>query len=387
MAKKSNANRLHELVFFRIFDVGRAINLPSLQKSLAVREEGPTVRAPSRRDTPASLSLPRPLLVPLKSAASEGYGTLKAEAKVYEDGAITVCLRLRVATSLAGLETIAGAPIVRADRPGEASGSAAPGETITLSAWADRLFGEMIDLIRPAILDPASNPGKDFETYIAFCMLECPEGPERYVEKNRTAIASLMMGAPAGEEIHEQKIAETLAKPFSYAATDMAVFDLDRCFIIDPRGEYEDILLMIEHANYRLLELRVLDRLLDKRLDEAERDLGSFSRRGRAPVGAVRKKFARIQSLRFVALFVLENLENSSKIIGDYYLGQIYDRLCALFNTDGWSRSVERRLDILTSVYEMVKTDNAERRTLVLEIVFIAVCIILPVIQIWQALL
>ena len=224
MAKKSNANRLHELVFFRIFDVGRAINLPSLQKSLAVREEGPTVRAPSRRDTPASLSLPRPLLVPLKSAASEGYGTLKAEAKVYEDGAITVCLRLRVATSLAGLETIAGAPIVRADRPGEASGSAAPGETITLSAWADRLFGEMIDLIRPAILDPASNPGKDFETYIAFCMLECPEGPERYVEKNRTAIASLMMGAPAGEEIHEQKIAETLAKPFSYAATDMAVF-------------------------------------------------------------------------------------------------------------------------------------------------------------------
>ena len=32
------------------------------------------------------------------------------------------------------------------------------------------------------------------------------------------------------------------------------------------------------------------------------------------------------------------------------------------YDTEGWSRSVERRLDVLTSIYEMVKTDNAERR-------------------------
>ncbi len=97
-------------------------------------------------------------------------------------------------------------------------------------------------------------------------------------------------------------------------------------------------------------------------------------------------KFARIQSLRFEALFILENLENSSKIIGDYYLGQIYDRLCAIFNTDGWSRSVERRLDVLSSVYDMAKTDAAERKMLLLEIVFIVVCVVFPALQIWQAL-
>lgn len=367
-----------ELVFFRIYDVGRAVSLSLLSASAVSASAGSAAVKPFRRDTPESLSLPQPVIFPLSRAESAGFGTFSAEAKVYDDGAITVVLRSSVDTNFTDLEKAASTPVIRVS---------ATETLLTLAEWADTLFLSILGQIKSAILDPASDPGKEFETYIAFCLLECPEGPEHYVEKNRTEIATLMMGDATGLEIHEQKIAETLAKPFSYSTSDMAIFDLDRCFIIDPLRDYEDILLMIEHANYRLLELRVLDRLLDKRLDEAERDLGSFSRRGRAPGGAVRKKFARIQSLRFVALFVLENLENSSKIIGDYYLGQIYDRLCALFNTDEWSRSVERRLDVLTSVYEMVKTDNAERRTLVLEIVFIAVCIILPVIQIWQALL
>jgi len=379
MGNDTQGDRLFELVYFRIYDVGRAVNLDQLTGGAhgapAGEEPGPSAGS-ARRDTPASLSLPVPYRYGLAPADSAVLGRIEAEAKVYEDGAITVCLRATCRTSLEGLGDAAAGPIVRTKTG-----------ALRLSAWADEAFAGVLGRIRDRVVDLAADPGKDFETYLAFCLLECDEGPEAYIAEHRTAVATLLMGADPGDAVHEQKIAETLAKPFSYTVADIAVFDLDRCFIVDPQRGYEDILLIIEHANYRLLELRTLDRLLDKRLDVAERDLGSFTRRGRAPVGAVRKKFARIQALRFVALFVLENLENSSKIIGDYYLGQIYGRLCALFNTDEWSRSVERRLDVLTSVYEMVKTDNAERRTLILEIVFIAVCIILPVIQIWQALL
>lgn len=379
MKKANRAERLFEIVFFRIFDVGRAVSLERLGPGIAAAGDAarPAPRnAPFYRDTPASLSLPQPLVMPLGSAASEGFGDFRAEAKIYEDGAITLCLRGRHRVRLETLGAVVTNAVIRDSA-----------RILTLSEWADLLFASVVERIRAHIDDPASDPGKDFETYIAFCLLENDSSPEAYVEENRAAIATLLMDSETGDAVHEHKIVETLAKPFSYTTTDLAVFDLDRCFIIDPREGYEDILSIIEHANYRLLELRVLDRLLDKRLDVAERDLSSFTRGGRASGGSVRKKFARIQSLRFVALFVLENLENSSKIIGDYYLGQIYERLCAMFNTDGWSRSVERRLDVLTSIYEMVKTDNAERRTLVLEIVFIAVCIILPLLQIWQALL
>jgi len=101
--------------------------------------------------------------------------------------------------------------------------------------------------------------------------------------------------------------------------------------------------------------------------------------------GSIQEKFAHIQALRFDALFILENLENSSKIIGDYYLGQIYDRLCAIFNTEGWKWSVERRLETLQSIYDMVKTDTSERKLLFMEVIFIIVCIIFPIMQIYQS--
>ena len=101
----------------------------------------------------------------------------------------------------------------------------------------------------------------------------------------------------------------------------------------------------------------------------------------------VEVKLAHIQALRFDALFILENLENSSKIIGDYYLGQIYARLCEIFNTEGWKWSVERRLDALQDVYDMVKSDAGEKRMVALEVTFIIVCIIFPIIQIVQVMI
>jgi len=98
-------------------------------------------------------------------------------------------------------------------------------------------------------------------------------------------------------------------------------------------------------------------------------------------------KLGKLQTLRFDALFTLENLDNSSKIIGDYFLGLIYERLCSIFNTESWKVSVGKRLDALQNVYELLKNDTAERRMLTLEIVFIVVCIVLPVIQIVQVMM
>jgi uncharacterized Rmd1/YagE family protein len=62
----------------------------------------------------------------------------------------------------------------------------------------------------------------------------------------------------------------------------------------------------------------------------------------------------------------------------------IYERLCQIFNTEGWKIAVERRLDTLENLYELLKSDSGERRMMTLEVVFIVVCIVLPLIQIVQ---
>jgi hypothetical protein len=265
---------------------------------------------------------------------------------------------------------------------------------IDLDSWAETLFADALAVIKPSVMDTVRYEMADRESYTAYCLLECEEDPAAFIAAHKEAAAALLVGEESGA-LHESQIAEALSRPFSYGHHDYAVFDMDRCILVDPRGDYDDILLIAEHANYRLLELRALDRHLDLRLSEAEKDLTAYGskRRGkkRSRAGlrgnAPKTKFARIQALRFESLFILENLENSAKIIGDFYLGQIYDQLCKIFNTDGWSRSVQRRLDVLSSVYDMAKTDSAERRMVALEIVFIVVCVIFPAIQIVQVLL
>ncbi|MDH7484301.1 MAG: hypothetical protein QHH01_06715, partial [Spirochaetales bacterium] len=221
-------------------------------------------------------------------------------------------------------------------------------------------------------------------------LLECPGGdPVAFIRQHKEVAASLLSGEPVGT-LHPSQIEAILSKPFSYRKDDIAIFDLERCLIIDPSADYDDVIMMAEHANYRLIELRELDRLLDQWLTEAEQDIRRLylsQKRKRFSDRVLRLKLAQIQSLRFDALFTLENLDNSSKIIGDYFLGAIYHRLCELFNTDEWKVSVERRLEALQNIYELLKNDTTEQRMITLEIVFIAVCIIFPILQILQVML
>ncbi|MFA6506693.1 MAG: hypothetical protein WCT14_11365 [Treponemataceae bacterium] len=385
MSAKKNGKRLFEIVSFFIYDLGRAVDLNKAQE--AVREAGfpaddylPTEkRKVQSRDTPASLSLPTPFCFPVGESGYEKIVDVHAEIKIYDDGAMTIVIRERGRFRIDNLADAAARPVVRVG-----------GEDLNIASWAARLFRHVNEGTAKAIVAPVSDERRDEESYTAFCLLDPPTDVESFFAEHRDEIAALIIGEKNRPRLHSGQINAALSRPFSYRADDLSVFDMDRCFIIEPRGDYEDILLIAEHANYRLLELRALDRLLDLRLEEAENDLvgyGVSKRNTPSKEASPSAKFARIQTLRFEALFILENLENSSKIIGDFYLCQIYDRLCEIFNTEGWKRSVERRLDILESVYDMAKTDTAQQRQLVLEIVFIAVCVIFPVLQIAQALI
>ena len=370
---------LVETVFFFLYDIGRSVDLRKIAALVPAHDDLGIVK---RRDTPASLSLPRPLILQLgesESLESKDFESFSAQAKIYDEGVVSLIVRVKLRIPFAEMRVIQDRVIVLG------------GRSMTIPSYADESFRRLCSAIRPAVVDPQSEANCGREAYTAFCLLECPSDPADFLEDNRAIAAALLIGEDPAAELHHGQIHTTLGKPFSYRKDDLAIFDLDRCLIIDPRGDYEDLLLIVEHANYQLLELRVLDMLLDKWLDESERDLRmtySGADKGRKLLKTSPQiKLVRLQSLSFDALFILENLENSSKIIGDYYLGQIYDRLCTIFNTEGWKWSIERRLDTLRSVYDMIKTDASERKMLLLEVLFIIVCVLFPVMQILQVFL
>jgi hypothetical protein len=370
--------RLVEIVFLFLYDVGRSVDLARASELIPAH---PGMGVAKRRDTPASLTLPVPLILELGGAECAQKGDFEcffAQARIYEEGAVTILVRVKARVPFGELHLVRARPVVSA------------GSELPIKDFAEKNFGELSAAIRPAVAEPFHPGTCERETYTAFCVLDCPEDPAVFLERNRDYVAALLIDEDSGSELHASQIEATLGMPFSYHRGDLAVFDMDRCLIVDSAADYEDLLLIIEDANYQLLELRVLDKRLDRWLDEAEKDVRRLfagpRRLARAPRSA-KQKFARIQALRFDALFILENLENSSKIIGDYYLGQIYDRLCAIFSTEGWKWSVERRLDTLQSVYEMLKSEDHDRRLLTLEMIFIVVCIVFPIIQIIQVML
>ena len=342
-----------------------------------------------RRDTPASLTLPIPLVLDLGGPDCSDLGifeSLSSRAKIYEEGVMTVVVRAKAMAPIGRLHELMDAKV------------GSQGRAMSLSELAEEQFGRALEALTPAITEPRAAEALDRESYVAFCLLECDEDPAAFVERNREYFASLLIGEDPDTHLHESQMRATLASPFSYRDGDLAVFDMDRCLIVDPRRDYEDLLLIAEHANYQLLELRVLDKLLDSWLDEAEGDMRRISLGGSHPRRRMRRelagargraaaKVAHIQAVRLDALFILENLENSSKIIGDYYLGQVYAKLCDIFNTEGWKWSVERRLDSLQNVYDMMKTDATERRMVALEVTFIVVCIVFPFLQILQVMI
>lgn len=366
-----------EIVHLYVYDIGRSVDL---KKAASLIPAYPDIGFGKRRDTPASLTLPKPLVLTLSTEECDAgcFDKFTALAKIYDDGALTLVVRYRTRSAFTALAAKSNLPVR------DVSGSE------SIEEFADSSFQMVVNAIKDSVSGLKENWAFDRETYTAFCLLECPgENPDAFLDRNREVAAALLAGEEPGL-LHDSQVRQILAKPVSYRKNDLAVFDMDRCIIVDPSRDYEDLLIIAEHANYRLIELRALDNLLDKWLDEAEKDIRKlYLSGGKTRFGqrAVKLKLGKLQTLRFDALFTLENLDNSSKIIGDYFLGSIYERLCSIFNTEGWKVSVERRLDALQNVYELLKNDTAERRMLTLEIVFIVVCIVLPVIQIVQVMM
>jgi hypothetical protein len=362
------------VVFFYLYDVGRGIDLAKVVELVPAHKD---LGIAKRRDTPASLSLPTPLVLSLglpEQPEASGFDSFSSYAKIYGEGVVTVVVRVKAMlplNELHSLETVEVEYLGRGAR---------------IKDYAEEGFARLFEAVDGAIDEPRTFSEIGRESYIAYCLSDCGGDPSVFLEQNGEYFACLLTGEKPGSALHESQIAATLGSPFFYRDGDLAVFELDRCLIIDPRSDYEDLLLIAEHANYQLLELRVLDTLLDTWLDEAEDDIRHMSsgRKRLALIrGGVEIKVAHIQSLRFDALFILENLENSSKIIGDYYLGQVYARLCEIFNTDGWKWSVERRLDVLQDVYEMVTSDSNERKLRWLEVAVIIVCVAAPIAEVF----
>jgi hypothetical protein len=254
-----------EIVRMSLYDVGRSINI---KKATELLPGTPGMRIMRRRDTPQSHMMPTPLCVDLRSGSQKTFlddnvEGFSAMARIYDEGVISVVVRLKLSATLEELHGVEERPV--------------SSTILKLETYNDERYKIILEQLLPAISQEHYDTERmEKEDYTAFCFADVGMPPSDFLDANGKALTTLMSGEPWNASIHQSQVRKSMSNPFSYSENDLAVFDMDKCVIIDGERDYEDLLLITELANYQFLELRTLDRLLDRWLDEAEDDVNAF---------------------------------------------------------------------------------------------------------------
>lgn len=240
-------------------------------------------------------------------------------------------------------------------------------EGTEIDSRAKEILPEILEQIRPALIKEAKPD--TFEDYIIYYVEEFSEPINLQTLNSQVDIASLLIAE------HEVPLSETSRKVateylFQYGDKDLAVIEWNSALVIDPSGgrEIPDIL---EFAVSHLLEMRVYDDLLDEKLNSLYDKIGGEQRKFFQTSGRYDRIYKE-SSTRFIEFTeFIERVENSLKVVGDFYLATVYRAATRKFRMADWQASVTRKINILGQVSSLMQGEVNYRRSHFLEAIVV----------------
>ena len=142
------------------------------------------------------------------------------------------------------------------------------------------------------------------------------------------------------------------------------------------RRQCTETLRAVEFANLQLLEYRHIDDRLDKDQARAQTLIHDsvtsrwpFWRRPDAPVRVVGE-------LKVEASALFERTGNVLKLVGDQYLARLYRLLATRFHLREWERSIQRKLEVIEGVYQVLSDQGEAFRAEFLEVIVVVLILI-----------
>lgn len=353
-----------EVVYYRIFDVGAAVDLEEIKR----RVDMPFLagRLASEKATPPYARFAQPLLVYVDQRGVEtnlGPLVLSVAVKLYGVGALSVVLRTPFeVVSLRDLRPYGSLRIVR------------DGKEETLTEFCTGIVRRIEEDLVPYFHDSYDVP-VDPEPYTVYCITVSEHPVRQFQEAWRREVTALLANDPRPDDIGDEEVEDTWKNWLSYYRDDLTVLEWDRALLIEPTASYEDTLTVFEIANLQLLELRTYDAYLDKVVDKAYDDLEDlFARRSLfASGGDTVKELAELRMDLAEATFQVDNI---SKLWGDWFLGKVY-RACGLkFELASWQRTVADKMQDLSEIYQVAQAEAEGRRMFVLEVLVVLLFVV-----------
>ena len=362
-----------EVIVMRVFDLGATLHMNKAREALGPMAAAQAVQSPRAAPEYVSYAAPIPLdLSGLKlELASEAAVPVSLSARLYEVGALAISLRLQARCErLSDLARIQAAPLKL------------NGLAVRRSEIFTRVVEAVRDRVKPAV-DEVFDVPVEAEPYTAYCLTEVPGGAEKLFRDGRAQMAGLLIGDSQPERLSSGEIEDTLRNSHSYYRDDLVIADWDAAIIVEPSGQYEDILYVCEVANLQLLALRKYDAYLDSTLEKGYDD---FERMAKGPpiyVGRAREMVRELSEVRMDLAQVTDEVANTAKFFGDWYAARVYMGLAEKLHIADYHKVVEEKLATLNDLYQSVSTEIISRQNLLLE----ATIVLLIVFEVVMALI
>lgn len=248
-------------------------------------------------------------------------------------------------------------------------------QLVEIASWLeegseiDELAQQQASEISSAISSTMTKPNRwsGFEDYIVYFFEEFENGVDAKTILAQADIPALLV---AEDEI---KLSESTRKAlketsFQYAENDLTLIEWNSAIVIEPSGS-RDVPDILEFAVTQLMEMRFYDDLLDQKLkvlyDEIEKKRSSIWT-------AKYEQVYEDASSRYIEFIeFIERVENSLKVVGDFYLATVYREATKRFRLSDWQSSVTRKMNILAQVSNLLQGEINNRRSHVMEIIII----------------
>ncbi len=352
---------------FRMFDVADEIDL---HKAVTNNKQAAT-RLKLSREFSQFLEMPNPPVAfdlgtrPL--ALKSGTWSVELVARLFDHGAVSILMKLPIAPG-ATLGSLVPITDDIYDNPAIEQLARAEAESLC------RSLGDAME-------DPHSWEGS--ESYHVVFVEKFRSEPLANDILERQNLARLLLGECSEKRISDRERFDVTKHAFSYFVDDLTVVDWNAAFVYEPSGS-RDVPDILEIAAAQLLELRYYDDLLDRELSRIYTIMER--KRGRRWTSILRTEYGDLRRNVMVLMLEIaeftERVENSLKIIGDFYLARVYRAAVRRFRIPSWHQSVDRKQELLGQVYALLKGEVDIDRNILLE----ATIVILIVVEIVMAL-
>ncbi|MDX6548666.1 MAG: hypothetical protein QOG33_2216 [Gaiellales bacterium] len=177
----------------------------------------------------------------------------------------------------------------------------------------------------------------------------CAE-PEAFVAKNASALARLVRTLP--KPPGSLQVEEILRARASYSHSDLTIVDWVGGVIITDHGGHQYDIELLKIGNYQLLRYRMLDRAIDRNLEQLRTQLADPRPRWRP---GRQRTIATVVEQRLELLLAFEKTAQSLLFIGEWYSARVYWLIVQELCLNDWRDAVSAKLESLAAIDQTVR--------------------------------